>query len=132
MVQPNLINPVPIEIEQLDISTTIYDDDFREPIAQASRTTKVTIKGQVKWETKDGLRVMRGGVEEIAAGYVLFRLIDLAANNITLRQNDRFTKLGTEITDIYIIALRPEGHYADIGGPTLVKAFFADRQPTRQ
>ena len=132
MPQPNLLHPVPIIIQQLNKASTIQDDDFREPVQQALHNANKTAPGQVKWISEKDLEVSEAGTMEGADGYVLFRYVDLAARGITLQQNDRIIKMGTLDTDVYIVKLRPEGHYPDIGGPTLVKAFFKDRQPTKQ
>ena len=74
----------------------------------------------------------RAGAIQDASGYVLFRYVDLEAKSVVLKQNDRFLKLGKLDADVYVTALRPNGHYTDQGGATMVKAFFKDRQPSRQ
>jgi len=132
MVQPNLIHPVPIKIQQLDVAETYYDDDYREPVQQAAHKNYAIVPGQIKWGSDDRLSATRGGAEEGADGYVLFRYVDLAKAGITLKLNDRMIQLGKLDTDVYIIRLQPMGHYSDMGGATLVKAYFADRQPARQ
>jgi len=132
MPTPNLIHPVPITIQQLSKGDTLYDDDFREPIQQSVRTVSKVISGQVRWATSDDLSMTNSGPREGEAGYVLFRYRDLAAASVTLQQNDRFTKIGNEIVDVYVTRTQPLGHYPSAGGATLVKAFFTDRQPSRQ
>lgn len=125
---------MPIIIQQLDLAATIQDEDYREPVAQAARSSKKTVNGQVAWGGDADLAYTKGGVQLKADGYVLFRYVDLAAAtpSITLRDNDRFTKLGLLEVDVYIVKLQPVGHYTDQGGATMVKAFFMDRQPARQ
>lgn len=140
MPTPNLIHPVPVLIEQIDKRDqeasggdgTWFDDDFREPIQHSANAAAVTCPGQVKWGMDSELRATLSGALAESDGYVLFRYIDLDTRAIALQQNDRFTKLGTLDVDVYIVGFRPEGHYEDAGGPTLVKAFFKDRQPSRQ
>lgn len=127
MVQPRLLHPVPITIEKVEIDTTIVDDDFREPIQHADREAAVIVDGQVKWGVSDELKMGEVGVEDLADGYVLFRYIDLEAQSIVLEKNDRFTKLGKLDTEVYVVKLRPVGHYTDQGGATMVKAFFSER-----
>jgi hypothetical protein len=129
---PNLIHPVPITIQQLNKSATFMDDDFREPVQRAAHTAEVIVPGQIKWGGKDSLVFTRGGVQESSNGYVLFRYVDLVAAGITLKDNDRMVKLGNIECDVYIIRLEPCGHYPDVGGASMVKAHFADRQPSRQ
>lgn len=129
---PRLIHPVPISIQQFNLSATIQDEDYREPVQQAARGTTVEAVGQVAWSGDKELEFTRGGVQEKANGYVLFRYRDLNAKSITLKDNDRFISIGGIETDVYIAKLLPIGHYTDQGGPTMVKAFFIDRQPSRQ
>lgn len=136
---PNLIHPVPIVIEQIDKTRqednagagSWFDDDFREPVQQAARAATVTVVGQPRWGDAQKLGASRSGPESEANGYVLFRYVDLEGKSIELQQNDRFLKIGKLNTNVYIVSLRPEGHYDDIGGATLVKAFFKDRQPAK-
>lgn len=132
MALPRLIHPVPVSIQQLDRSATYYDDDMDEPIQQAARASTVVVDGQLKWSLDEKQQTQIGGTSERSDGYVLFRLVDLTAASITIKREDRFTRLGTVDVDVYVTALRYEGHYPDQGGPSLVKAFFADRQPQRQ
>jgi hypothetical protein len=129
---PRLLHPVPITIQQLDVSNTIYDEEAREPIQQASHAVNITIPGQVNWGLAEELAVTNAGPQENASGYVLFRYVDLNAQSVTLKQNDRFIKIGNEDTDVYVVSLKPTGHYPSAGGATLVKAIFLDRMPSRQ
>lgn len=132
MTVPNLIHPINIVVEQISKGTTIYDPDSREPIQQADRPVQTTILGQPKWMSQKDLEMGKGGAEEGAAGYVLFRQVDLAAAGITLEVNDCFKKIGHVDTDVYIIRLEWCGHYPDTDGPSMVKAHFADRAPAKQ
>jgi len=129
---PNLLHPVPISIQSLDRTNTIYDDDMREPVQQETNVATVIVPGQVKWGKDQAFVPSSIGAQEDSDGYVLFRFVDLAAAGVTLKREDRFIALGTYITDVYVVSLQPCGHYPDQGGPTLIKAFFSDRQPSRQ
>lgn len=132
MAIPNLLHPVPVAIQQKDSQATLVDDNFKEPIQQAARLANVSCPGQVKWYTDEELLAGHGGIQADSEGYVLFRYVDLAALGITLKLNDRFTRLGSVETDLYIVSMKHEGHWQDQGGPTLLKAFFRDRTPSRQ
>jgi len=132
MTIPNLLHPVPCVIEKINREDTKMDEDAREPIQQAARDTAVTVPGQVNWGTQKGLEPQKAGPREGATGYVLFRHVDLVAAGIALEDNDRFAKLGNVETDVYVDRLEHEGHYPDQSGPTLVKAYFSDRQPAKQ
>jgi hypothetical protein len=129
---PNLLHPVPVKIRQLSRSTTVYDDDAREPIQIVGRTSELTVQGQVRWYEQYRQEPTLVGVVEGASGYVLFRLADLEAQSVVLQRQDQFVQIGSRETDVYVVALEWVGHYADQGGPTMVKAHFADRQPARQ
>lgn len=131
MPVPNLIHPVPITVEKISRSTTYYDEDAREPVQMADRPNAVIVAGQVKWFDEAELSATKTGPAEGSSGYVLFRQIDLTAKSLELEQNDRFTQIGLRATDVYVTGLRPVGHYPDIGGHTMIKAYFADRQPSR-
>ncbi len=92
---PRLIHPVPVTIEQISTANTLYDDDAREPIQFAARTTPKTIAGQVSWQSQFNEGNTRGGTIESSAGYVLFRQIDLTAASIELHLEDRISRIGT-------------------------------------
>jgi hypothetical protein len=132
MTIPNLLHPVPIYIQQIDTDNTLYDDEFREFIGQETLTEAVMVPGQVKQTFDYSVKSARRGRKEDSSGYILFRYVDLNAAGITLALNDRISKIGTIDTDVYINVLEPEGHYEAIGGPTVVKAYFTDKQPVRQ
>lgn len=140
MVMPNLIHPVPVTIEVLDQvrqednagDGSWFDDDFREPVQQAAREINVIVDGQIMWDLTKELQASRAGAIQDSSGYVLFRYVDLEAKSIVLKVNDRFLKLGKIDSDVYVTALRPNAHYTDQGGATMVKAFFKDRQPSKQ
>jgi hypothetical protein len=119
-------------IEQINRVSSIQDDDYREPVQQAIRAPRKTAPGQVKWFSDDRARPTKAGSESESQGYVLFRYVDLNQLSIVLQQGDRIVKMGTIEVDVYVVELRPEGHYPDLGGPGLVKAFFRDRHPSKQ
>lgn len=129
---PNLIHPVDVKIEQIDKPSTFYDEDAREPIQQAARTTVVILKGQVRWTGQFDKESTDAGIKENESGYVLFRTTDLSAQSITLQVNDRVAQIGGRDMDSYLTRLEWLGHYPEVNGPTLVKAYFADRQPSKQ
>lgn len=128
MVLPRLLHPVPITIQQIDRSTTIYDDDFREEVQRVERSSDVQVPGQVSWEIDKRFRSALGGAIEDSEGYVLFRFRDLTAASVTLKREDRLTSLGNYACDVYVTALQPIGHYPDQGGPAMIRAFFKSQQ----
>jgi hypothetical protein len=128
---PNLLHQVPISIQTQNTANTQYDDDYREPIQQTTKNTSKIVDGQVKWANSEEIKITIGGIQKKADGYVLFRYIDLDNKSVTLNINDRFISIDGEDTDVYVIKLRPCGHYPGLG-KTMVKAFFEDRQPQKQ
>lgn len=132
MPYPNLLHPIDISIQVLNRSATVMDPDLREPVQNEARAATVVCPGQVAWGTDQKLDARAEGPKEGSDGYVLFRMSDLAARSITIKRDDRFTKLGTVDVDVYVVRLQYQGHYSWSNGPTMVKAFFKDLQPGRQ
>ena len=131
MVLPNLLHPIPIVIEQWVAATTIFDEETREPIQQSARAARETVMGQVSWVVKDKVIITEGGTRLSADGYILFRYVDLQAKSLVLKKQDAIKKIGWQDTNVFIIALKPTGHYPDQSGATMVKAYFNDRVPSR-
>jgi hypothetical protein len=131
-MNPRLLHPVPITLQQIVRGETVYDPDLREPIQNTTRTANAILRGQVKWGLDKALNVLPEGVKEGSDGYVLFRASDLVKASITINREDRFIKMGKVEVDVYVTALQPLGHYPDIGGHGLIRAYFKDKQPSRQ
>ena len=129
---PNLLHPVPVQIQQIDKANTVYDDDYREPVQRVTRNTTATLQGQVAWAHDKRVQYTRGGNRYDADGYVLFRYVDLANASIELAIDDKFISIGGLSVNVYIKHFQPMGHYPDIQGPTLLKAFFGDKDPAKQ
>lgn len=130
MPYPRLIHPVNVVLEQANYPDTTYDVDAMEPVQQVARATPVTLKCQAKYGASKETGLEVGGAVEGERGYVLFRQKDLDSASVTLKINDRITQIGTISHDSYITRLEPCGHYPAYGH-TLVKAYFADRQPAK-
>lgn len=132
MAIPKLIHPCNISIGRIDRSVTLYDEDAREPLQQAARLVSVTVPGQVSWADTLRMETGKGGVIYNAQGYVLFRKADLDLAGFVVQINDRISKMGHVETDVYVERLEWVGHYPDQNGPTLLKAYFSDRLPSKQ
>ncbi len=136
MVLPNLLHPVPVTVSRIDRDSTVVDTGYGEEYEVVARSESVTLPGQVKWGSFDRYRASDIGPEEGEDGYVLFRMVDLRARGIpSIVRGDRFLALGgspnSVATDVYVTRVRFEGHYPDQNGPSLMKAFFSDRQPVK-
>lgn len=132
MVLPRLLHPVPVLIEQISHDESLYDDEAREPIQQATRSSVVTIPGQVKYGSSREASFHLGGLRENERGYVLFRQVDLDAQSVTLKINDRIVKIGQITQSADITRIEPMGHYPDQNGASLIRVYFSDRAPSKQ
>lgn len=129
---PRLLHPVPIVLKQSDKDNTFHDPQAREPIQIVKRKPTVTVPGQVLWKKQYRATPSKTGIVENSDGYILFRKVDLDVQGLTLSIQDRITKMGHVETDVYIVSLEWVSHYQTASGPTMVKAHFVDRQPSRQ
>jgi hypothetical protein len=129
LVRPNLIHPVDVEIQQVDKPNTSYRSDAREPVRKLKRKATITLSAQVKWRRSVDPRNTLEGVAEDSDGYLLFRYHDLADAGVTLKRGDKIIKIARLAYELFITQLIPAGHYPDQNGPSLLKAFFSDRNP---
>jgi hypothetical protein len=142
MARPRLLNPVPVVYEPISRSQTPMDARAREPVHAAARETPLELLGQVSYDMASELEVDRTGALEDARGYIVHRWEDLDALGWRPERGDRIARIGEPAVwerqrglyadrqaGLYVLVLRDGGHYADRGGPTLVKVFFADRRP---
>lgn len=138
MPNPRLLHPVPIFLRQIDRRrTAIMDDNLHEPVGQVRRELKpVKLSAQMKIFDTDRARAASGGATEDSTGYALFRTSDLNIAKIEIERGDRIVQIGDgkngREVDYYIVKVLWLGHYQFAQGPTLVKAFFEDRKPSRQ
>lgn len=123
----HLIHPVPVVIEQINRSATLYDHDAREEVQVVARTVAIEVSGQVKWTADMALATHKEGASEDESGYVLFSLVELDAIGVSIVRGDKITSIGGQDCAVYIERTEPCGHYSDMGGATLLKAYFASR-----
>lgn len=138
MPLPNLIHPVPVYIRQIDRTfTAVQDANLHEPIGQARRFQKPKkLRAQVRIQDTDAPNSSEGGVVEGSNGYLLFLTRDLKRERVTIQRGDRVVQIGdgddARETDYYLTKMQWRGHYPNHKGPTMLKAFFRDRKPSRQ
>lgn len=128
-MEPDLVHPIPIEIEQIDKDSTFYDDDAREAIRDAARPEVKKLSAQVSWSVKDDPAPEKMGISEETRGYLLFKKKDLSGESVTINRGDKISKIGHDTVELYVLGLTPAGHYPDQGGATLLQAYFGDRNP---
>lgn len=134
MLNPRLLHPVLVTIQQIDRDNTFQDEDYREPVQQSARKVNVSLQGQITWERHENVRNRHLEIGDIgdSDGAVLFRLSDLERLGIELAINDRIIQCGSVELDCYISSFQYTGHYSHLNGPAFLKAFFVDKRPKRQ
>ena len=128
-MEPDLVHPIPVEIEQIDKSSTDWDDDAREAIRTVARTAVKKLNAQISWSVKDDPNPEKMGISEETRGYLLFKKKDLSGESVTISRGDKISKIGHDIVELYVTGLIPVGHYPDQGGASLLQAYFGDRNP---
>ena len=134
MPQPNLISPVDCVIQPIDRvgSPPRMDDDLHEPVGNPARGSTVTISAQVSAGRFDAAEAGIGGTVPRSMGYLCVRQLDVDALGYIPRRGDRITLIGTKTVNYYVVEVTPRGHWGDVGGNTLLKLHFADREPTHR
>jgi hypothetical protein len=137
MPTPRLLHPIPVWIRKADREfTAAFDQNFSEPVGQVRRKQKpIRLRAQLKIKDTDDPQPSGEGISERSVGYMLFLTSDLRKANATIDRGDRVVKLGDgdngREVDYYVTKLQWRGHYPEHGGPTILKAWFMDRQPSR-
>lgn len=135
-MQPLLLHKTKCLIEPVDLEATSYDEDAREEIDNMARKPTITIPAQCEYRRglqsrtgSDLQTVVAGGTNLEEFGYILVRVRDCEKRGWTPAAGDRVAKMGRRLTDCYIIAIQPIGHYADQDGATLLRCYVQDRTP---
>jgi hypothetical protein len=134
---PTLIHPISVYLRKSDkTNTAVMDSLLHEPVGQVRRETSIKLRAQVLWGLDHTQQPSDMTVAASSDGYLLFLTADLVAAHVTLNIGDRIIKIGEGAValdvDLYIVSFRWMGHYPGQRGPTLVRAYFADRSPSRQ
>lgn len=140
MVQPNLINKIPIELKQIVEDETVYNNRRREPSNRVKRSSAFKLNAQIFFGESEFMDAAKGANPDSrnlggkilnAAGYIVVRKRDLTVLGKTLKIGDKITsygKAGKEIQcEYFLIGKKDAAHYSDIGQATLEKWFFEDR-----
>lgn len=132
MTRPRLIHPVRIVVEPAVVAQTFFDEDAREPVQHLKRSATIDLPGQVSWGESAGLEDTPGGAVLASDGYVLFLKEDLDRVSLDPKINDRIKKIGWDNVDLYLVRLQWIGHYPDMNGATMLRAWFRDRSMVRE
>ena len=108
------------------------DADAREPVRSVKRGTAFDLQAQVQYRSSGDPRFPGEGPLASAAGYLVFRRVDLVEAGYTPSEigGDRIVSIGTRQTELYTLQDEDGGHYASEGGASLVFVYFADRRPS--
>jgi hypothetical protein len=134
---PELIESIDVEIEQIDKINTPYSDGVagrRENYNHVVRKTKITLPAQVvfgKTPSDEAITLFKSqlGPDEAIRGYMIMRFQDLADKGVALKRGDKIVKMGQLVVDLYVSHSTndPAAHFSSIGGFTLLRVFFNDR-----
>lgn len=133
MPNPNLVQPVPVQILTIKKDETRYDDRAREPIRTAHLSpTPITMFAQVQFRDEETPDPQETGTVLKTRGTLVFLLTDLAKNGITiLDRGDKVVQIGPRVVNYFIVSSFHLGHKTDAGGPTMLKCAFGDRNPVQ-
>ena len=129
---PDLINPIPVQIRYRRKDNTKWDTDSREPIGNVVGDASTGLVAQVSWRSLDVIVDEQGSIERMD-GYLLLRRKDLLALSVVVDEGDKILSLGSGdglvLMASWIWKIQRRGHYASKGGWTLLKAWFKDKRP---
>ncbi len=133
---PELIESIPIEIEQIDKDATAFSggvDGRHETYGNVQRKVKFEIPAQVVFGNTEQITKFNSmlGPKEQARGYLVLRFIDLENLGKKLKRGDKITKIGNLDGEYFLLHTTgdPAAHFDSIGGFTLFRMFFGDRNP---
>lgn len=132
---PELIEPVKVLIQPINKTATTYSSGVsgrREIQNYVARKSTVTLDAQVVFgDTNQRPNFTQLGVDEQVKGYLVLRYKDLQDAATTLQRGDKIIKLGQLDVEYFLLHSKgdPAAHFSSIGGFTLVRMFFADKEP---
>ena len=132
---PNLIEPVELEIESINKTQTPYSTGVsgkREIINHVVRN-KFTIAAQVVFANLDqDMQSTQLGASETAKGYVIVRRSDLTSLGKQINRGDRIIRIHGEPLKQLLYFIHsvgdPSSHFSDTGF-AFIRIFFSDREP---
>lgn len=133
-IEPSLIHAVEITLRRIDLSTTDYDDDLREPTGVVQFKAPEIVTGQIHWISETDRRKMgAGGDDPEIEGWLTFRRSDI--NDLPLgkfKKSDIIIKVDDDEDDpldfsddpLVIDKIDNKGHYTR---SKLIRYFFKRR-----
>ena len=135
MSKPNLIKPIDVVIERIDKVETTYSTGVsgrRYPQNYIARKTEINLPAQVVFGDNEQIaNYTQLGTDEKVKGYMVLRYEDVNNKGIELQRGDKVIKLGQLNVELFLLHSKgdPAAHYPSLGGFTLFRMFFSDREP---
>jgi len=138
LIPPPLIEPILIEVEQIDEANTQFSGGLsgRHETINSTVKVKVSFQAQVVFgNTEQKTEFSQIGADENAGGYLVVRSVDLRNAGIKLKRGDKIIKMGTGAdsldTELYLLHGQNKmgAQFSALGGFALARVFFADRNP---
>lgn len=108
---PIRMNPVWVEIVQLNKAATQWDQDYKEPVGGVhAYDTEIRVKCQVNLGSKqfyERMRTQRGEAQP-SFGHLVFKKEYWDAQGLTIKKGDRIKKIAEHGCDFEITEVRPE------------------------
>lgn len=112
------MNLVDVQLEQLDVAATIFDEDFNVPVGGAAagkaRGPAIDLRAQAnfgqsaggnRWEQRAPSRT---GDATDSAGHLVFRASDLDDAGVVVKKGDRVISIAGRGCDYLVREVRPE------------------------
>lgn len=121
-------------VDQIDEQNTQFSGGLsgRHETVNSVVRTQVTFPAQVVFgNTQQDTEFSQLGVDEESGGYLVVRRVDLKNKGITLKRGDKITKLGDQEVELWLMhgLNKPAAQFSSLGGFTLERVPFADRNP---
>lgn len=129
-IEPNLIHAVDMEIQRLDLATTVYDPIFREPVAQSGPTYAAAeaVVAQIHWHALENQGTTQAGDDDVTDGWItmLKSEVDELVGGPFKRGDKIVTVDGKDFSadPLFIVEPFRAGHYATA---KLYKFYFVKR-----
>ena len=131
----DLIEEINVIIEQIDKTATPFPSGAsgrKFPVNHVVRKSQITLPAQVVHGDRDQKgNFTQLGADEQRKGYILVRYEDLTNQGVELKRGDKIIKMGQFDVELFLTHSTgdPAAHFTGIGGFTLVRMPFQDRDP---
>lgn len=129
---PNLLNPTPCKVKLLSTDDTRYSNRSRYSKGKTVYSDPYTLDCQPFIGKVEEAETSSVGINEIADGYILVRIIDMKSElPRELKRSDMLVELGKSPNNrevqYFFLGSKLGAAYSDQGGFTLMRFYFAAR-----